>query len=58
MHSREQEKFFMSRIEKPFWTRLIIGVFAVGTLCLLSLAIAVEERTHAGIESVSTSSMD
>lgn len=42
----------MSRIEKPFWTRIVLAVFALGTLGLLSLAIAVEERTHAGIEQI------
>jgi len=49
MHCREQEGSFMSRIEKPFWTRIFIAAFAVGTLGLLGSAIAVAERTHAQI---------
>lgn len=39
----------MSRIEKPFWTRIFLAAFAVGTLGLLGSAIAVAERTHASI---------
>jgi hypothetical protein len=39
----------MSRFEKPFWTRLFLAAFALGTLGLLGSAIAVAERTHASI---------
>jgi nucleoside-diphosphate-sugar epimerase len=39
----------MGRIEKPFWTRIFLAAFAVGTLGLLGSAIAVAERTHASI---------
>ena len=47
--AREQEKQAMSRIEKPFWTRIFLAAFAVGTLGLLGSAIAVAEHTHASI---------
>lgn len=39
----------MSRIEKPFWTRIFLAAFALGTLGLLGSAIAVAEHTHASI---------
>lgn len=45
----EQEGPFMSRIEKPVWTRIFLAAFALGTLGLLGSAIAVAEHTHASI---------
>lgn len=39
-----------ARFDAPFWAALLVGLFAVGTLGFLGLAVAAEELSHAKLQ--------
>lgn len=41
-----------SRFDAPFWGALLLGVFLVGTLGFLGLAVAAEDLSHAKLQPI------